>query len=423
MSPSDRADPIAAMRQGALLPGQSGRTTGMLPSQQPVTGPGTDSWSSHLNTSSPLESTIALNTVTAGTSGAPSRTLSVQCHDNDIPPFVDTALQQLYGNLFSSLAYSKVFGGAENASTYVVRDGDEIVCVWLFRHEGNRVRVINEGFRLERAEVIRFADHIFATYPSAHMIAFHAVQAQRWKLPYPSQRYNCLEDMVLQLPRTAADYFASLGKSTRNYVNRYLNKLKRDFPTFRFQVLEARDIDQQMVQQIIELNRSRMQDKVKVSINNDETAQRILRLAQQCGFIGVITIDGRIAAGTINYRVGDNFFLEVLAHNPAYNDYRVGTLCCYQTICECIASGGKEYHFLWGQDEYKSRLLGVQRDLDHIVLYRSHLHALRHGGEMMRNVVSAGERKVRLWLRHTRRENGFLARVLSAAILGLKSLR
>jgi hypothetical protein len=370
-----------------------------------------------------MENTVAISNAALGSPGPLPRTLSIQCHDHDIPPFVDQALQQLYGNLFSSLAYGRVFGGLENASTYVVRDGDELVCVWLFRHEGNLVRVINEGFRLDRNEVVRFANHIFTTYPSAHMIAFHAVQAQEWNLPYPYQRYNCLEDMVLHLPRTATDYFASLGKSTRSYVNRYLNKLKRDFPTFRFQVFETRQIDPQQVQQIIELNRSRMQGKGKVSINDDQAAQRILRLAQQCGFIGVITIDGRICAGTINYRVGDNFFLEVLAHNPAYNDYRVGTLCCYLTVCECIAKGGKEYHFLWGQDEYKSRLLGMQRDLDHVVLYRSHLHALQHGGEVIRNVRRAWERKLRMWVRHARRKNSFLWRVVTVAMLALKSLR
>ncbi|HZW13981.1 MAG TPA: GNAT family N-acetyltransferase [Noviherbaspirillum sp.] len=377
-----------------------------------------------MNTSSPLESTIVVNpSADSGLPGARLRRLSIRCHENEIPPFADAALQQLYGNLFSSLAYSKVFGGAENASTYVVRDGEEIVCVWLFRHEGNLVRVINEGIRPERDEVMRFANTIFANYPSAHMIAFHAIQAQRWQLPYPYQRYNCLEDMVLQMPRTAADYLASLGKSTRSYVNRYLNKLKRDFPSFRFQAFDAAQIQPQQVQEIIELNRSRMHGKGKVSINDEKMAQRILRLAEQCGFIGAIMIDGRICAGTINYRVGDNYFLEVLAHNPVYNDYRVGTLCCYLTICECITRGGNEYHFLWGQDDYKSRLLGVQRDLDHVVLYRSRLYALRHAGEVVRNLSNAWERKVRVRMRQARRENGFLARLVSAVVLGVKSLR
>lgn len=377
-----------------------------------------------MNANSPLENAIEVNAAVAAASpGASSRSLSIQCHENEVPPFVDMALQQLYGNLFSSLAYGRVYGGTDNASTYVVRDGDAIVCVWLFRQQGNQVRVINEGIRLERDDVIRFANHIFASYQSVQMIAFHAVQAQRWQLPLPCQRYNCLEDMVLALPRSASDYLARLGKSTRSYINRYLNKLKRDFPTFRFQALDAKQIDAQQLWRIIELNRSRMQDKGKVSINDDETAQRVIRLAQECGFVGFITVDGRICAGTINYRVGDNYFLEVLAHDPAFNDYRVGTLCCYLTVCECIARGGKEYHFLWGQDAYKTRLLGVQRNLDHLVLYRSRLHMLRNFGTVLKHLLRAWERKARLWMRHARRENTLMARVVTVAVLGLRSLR
>lgn len=374
-----------------------------------------------LNASSPLEHSIALKPLApAGVQEVTAPGTAIQCYDNEIPPFAENALNRLYSNLFSSVAYRRVHGGTENISTYVVCDGDDIQCVWLYRHEGRRIRVINEGMRLGREDVIRFASHVFARYPSAHMIDFHAVQSQQWPMSYPYQRYNCLEDMVLGLPQSAGEYFARLGKSTRSYINRYLNKLKRDFPTFRFQAFDTGQLDEQQLMHIIQLNRSRMQEKGKVSINDDETAARIIRLARECGFVGVLTIDGRICAGTINYRVGDNFFLEVLAHNPAYNDYRIGTLCCYLTVCECIARGGKEYHFLWGQDEYKSRLLGVQRDLDHVVLYRSRLHALRHWREVLGHLRSAWERKLRLWMRHLRRDNSVLARMLSLASRSLR---
>jgi hypothetical protein len=46
-------------------------------------------------------------------------------------------------------------------------------------------------------------------------------------------------------------------------------------------------------------------------------------------------------------------------------------LCCYLGICECISRGGNEYHFLWGQYEYKYRLLGAQRDFARLTIYRS----------------------------------------------------
>lgn len=377
-----------------------------------------------MSTSRPLENAVDVSTPSVVVpQGASLPEVCIECYENEVPYFAEMALQQLYGNLFSSLAYGRVYGYLDGASTYVVRKGDAIASVWLFRREGRQIRVLNEGIRLERDEVIRFANHVFAAYSSVCVVRFHAVQAQRWQLPMPCQQYNCLEDTVLALPHDASDYLAGLGKSTRSYIHRYLNKLRRDFPTFRFEALSASQMDPDQLLRVIEFNRSRMQGKGKISRNDEESAQRIIRLAQECGFAGIVTIDDKVCAGTINYRVGDNYFLEVLAHDPLYNDYRLGTLCCYLTVCECIARGGKEYHFLWGQDEYKSRLGGVQRDLDHLVLYRSHLHMLANSGTVARNYKDALERKARLWLRGARRENKLIARVITAALQRLRALR
>lgn len=128
--------------------------------------------------------------------------------------------------------------------------------------------------------------------------------------------------------------------------------------------------------------------------------------------LSLLRLDGRICAGTINFRAGDNYFLEVIAHDPAYNDYRLGTLCCYLTICECIAREGKEYHFLWGAHDYKFRLLGVQRELDHLTIYRSRRHALLYPRTVWRNWRLEWERKSRLRLRKLLESKGVPGQVL-----------
>lgn len=347
--------------------------------------------------------------------GAPWSDIAIQCHENDVPPFIGPALERLYGNLFSSLAYYRVFGGAERASTYVVRDGKTVVCAWLFRRYRNTVRVINEGLRLQQDDVTRFARTIFSRYPSVNIISFHAVQVQKMELPLPSQCFNCLEDIVLTLPASADAYMASLGRSTRSYLTRYLNKLKRDFPSFRFAVLADDGVDELLIRHIIDLNRLRMASKGKESINDENVTQRIIQLAGECGIVGVIELEGRICAGSINYRVGQNYFLETLAHDPQYDDYRLGTLCCYLTICACIARHGKEYHFLWGQDEYKTRLLGVQRDLDNLIIYRSRLHMLLYGKLVVQHVTSGFVRRLRIWVRVMRKRKSIGGRLVNWA--------
>jgi len=344
---------------------------------------------------------------------APWSAISIQCYDNDVPAFIGPALERLYGNLFSSLAYYRVFGGADNASAYIVRDGKNIVCAWLFQRHRNTIRVVNEGIHVDQDDLVRFAGYIFGRYPDINVISFHAVRPNLVDLPMPHQRFNCLEDMVLALPSSAENYLSSLGRSTRSYIHRYMNKLKRDFPAFEFQVFGPGEVKASQIRHIIDLNRLRMASKGKESINDEDITRRIVQLSSACGLVGVIMIDGRICAGSINYRTGANYFLETLAHDPAYDDYRLGTLCCYLTICECIARGGSEYHFLWGQDEYKSRLLGVQRDLDDIVVYRSWLHMVLYGKLVMQHAFHAAVRRARIWVRQARRRDSLAGRLVA----------
>lgn len=341
--------------------------------------------------------------------------ISIQCHENDVPAFIGPALERLYGNLFSSLTYYRAFGGADNASTYVVRDGKTIVCAWLFRRYRNSVRVINEGIHVDQDDVTRFVSYIFSCYPKVSVISFHAVRPNMVELPMPYQRFNCLEDMVLSLPGNADAYTAGLGRSTRSYIHRYLNKLRRDFPSFSFRVASGAEVTEEDIRSIIGFNRARMAMKGKESINDEDTTRRIIGLARECGLVGMIMLDGRICAGSVNYRVGDNYFLETLSHDPDYDDYRLGTLCCYLTICECIARGGHEYHFLWGQDDYKARLLGVQRDLDDLVIYRSHWHMLLYGKLVLHHVVNSFLRRMRIWARAKRRKDSFGGRLIKRA--------
>ncbi len=349
----------------------------------------------------------------------PAQGIFIQCYDDHIPPFAEAAMLRLYGNLFSSLAHLRVYGRMNNISTYAVFDDGMPVAVWLFRREKNHVQVLNEGMPLDDHEVSRFSRHILTTYPEVDIITFHAVQAMTQRLPLPHQRFNCLEDMVIALPPSADAYLASMGKATRSYIHRYMNKLRRDFPTFRFHVYETKHIDPEHVRAIVDFNRVRMADKGKVAVNDDE---RILRLARECGMVCVMTIDNRVCAGTANYRTGDNFFLEVIGHDPAFNNYRLGTLCCFLTACECIARGGHEYHLLWGQDEYKMRLKATQRNLDDLVLYRSRLRMFGHPDTLLRNAAARCLRRSRLWLRKLQRRGGFASAIAAALVRRARSL-
>lgn len=320
---------------------------------------------------------------------ADAASVSITWHENEIPAFAEAALERIYGSIFSSLAHFRIHGGAENAGCWVSRSDADITDILLFRREGRSIHVINEWIKFDEQDIRRFADSAFARYPTVDRISFHAIELDVERLPYPGQRFNCTDDSVVSLPDSADAYFAQLGKATRKNIKRYLTRLRQDFPDFRYQVYEAGAIEEEHVRAIIGLNRLRMANKNKVSGIDEREADRMLQLLKLKGMVGVATTGGRLCAGALTYRIGDNYFSFVRAHEPQYDNYRLGLIGGYLLISECIARGGKEFHFMWGREEHKALLLGVQKEFDHLTLYRSRLHYLRDSRDLLRNAFNA----------------------------------
>ncbi len=344
-------------------------------------------------------------------------------YTNSVPPFAEIWLSRLYGNIFSSLAHYRIYDGISGIHTYIACRGEQVLAVLLYRSEGNRIRILNEAARLPAAEIERFAQHMFHAYPTVSVISLHAVSLEGQIEKFPLQRFNCLEDIVLHLPASTEEYLAHLGKSTRSYLNRYQNKLRRDFPSMSHVTYFGNEIKESHIREILDMNRARMEGKGKLTPWTDKHERCMFELARLCGMVNVIMIDGRLCAGTINYRVNENYFLEVIAHAPEYNDYRLGTICCFATICQCIELGGKEYHFLWGQSEYKYRLGGVQQDLEHVAIFRSRRHMLKNMPLVACNVYQGCRRKMHLWSKDARRRDSFIAKALDGLISSIDALK
>jgi hypothetical protein len=336
---------------------------------------------------------------------------TVTCYGNEIPSFVGYELDRLYGECHSSLLHFQIYQVAGNASTYIVRRDGEASTLFLFRRDKKKIRVLNECIAVEGDEVRRFAAYLFDADRSVETVVFEAVQADRFALGFPLQRYPCAEDTVLALPASVPDYNASLGRSTRENMKRYLNRLQRDFPSFAFSMSDKDAANEQHIRAIIGLNRGRMTIKNKVSSIGDEEEERILRCVKACGYVGIATIDGRFCAGVITYRNGSNFALRILAHDPAFDEYRLGFVCCYLTICECIGQGGKNFNFGWGEYAYKYRLGGIRRQLSRLVVYRSPFHMFKNTKLAVGTAVRGRAHCIKLWiLEAAKKESHVLSR-------------
>jgi hypothetical protein len=352
------------------------------------------------------------------------KTISIECHENEIPDFVEEEMERLYESIYSSLLQYRVYKTTTgNTSTYVVREDLRVVAVFLFIRERTKVRVLNEVIRLDESEISRFAEYIFAAFKKVTVISFHAIQTDIHKLRFPYQQFNCSEDLVLTLPATEQEYLVCLGKHSRKNIKYYRSKLQRDYPTFRFDVLSKEEITHQQIREIVILNRHRMAGKHKLSAFDDEETDRIISLVKECGVVGVATINGKICAGAICVCIGKHYFMSVISHDSQYDQYRLGTLCCFLTICESIARGGEEFHFLWGEYEYKYTLMGVKRNLDHVNVYRSRMQFLLNANVASRAAWDGYVRRTKLWLRQSDGRSNAIARMALNSLRHLQKIK
>ncbi|MGZ3239821.1 MAG: GNAT family N-acetyltransferase [Burkholderiaceae bacterium] len=345
---------------------------------------------------------------------------TISFFEDSLPSAIETEMAHLYANLFSSPEKFRAYGQLSKVNTYVARVNGRATAIFIFRREGNKIHILNEQIYIPGAEIARFAKYIFDKYASVKIICFKTVDTTLTRFHYPYQRTYFTNDVVLALPKSVSEYQKSLGKSTQENIKRYMKLLKRDFPSHEFQVHEKNEGGDALFQTIIDFNRARMSGKNKVSGITNAEAERLHSLVRKCGMVCALMIDGRVCAGTICYQFGDNYFMRVIAHDSVYNAYRLGLLCCYLTIGECIIRGGENYHFLWGWEEYKYRFHGKHRDFDSLTIYRSRFRFLLNIIPIIKLAVKTSITKAKLWLLDPSNKDSALAMLTHRLMKKLK---
>jgi hypothetical protein len=185
----------------------------------------------------------------------------VACYENQVPSFVDAALDRLYGSIYSTIGMFYFDGSIAKAHTYVASINGEPTSVLLYRCERNVVTVLNGSITLSRAEMERFARTIFTRYKRVSAIVFNAIRHNISGTSYPYQRYIYGEDIVAELPETPERYFANLGRNMRETVKRFQNRLKRNHPDFRFQAYVNDEADENQIRDLAAARAHRKQEQ------------------------------------------------------------------------------------------------------------------------------------------------------------------
>lgn len=299
-----------------------------------------------------------------------------QIYPGQIPDFVHDALCRLHPGRYSSLEHLQIYGHATDASTYTAWRGAEPDTVLLYRRQGPLIRILNEGIVLTPQQLLRCAHHLLHAAPPADAVLFRAIAVPPCRHAL-LQRVDCEQDSILQLPASVTTWRQRLGAATRSTINNRLNKLRREHPTFRFDVMRNEQIDPADLHALIALHRQRVGTRSRAPIDADE-AQRIQHMSQRCGLVGVARIHGRCCGGAIAYQHGAVAAGRILAHDQAYDSYRLGFLSAYLLTCHCIEQGMlRQFHFGWGQQAYKFHLGAELRTLSDVIIYRNALQRLR----------------------------------------------
>lgn len=340
-----------------------------------------------------------------------------------VPDSVEHDLENIYHSIYTTAARMEIYGALAEASTYIVRQGAKTRTVFLFRREGNRVTVYNEQISLENNEIKKFSDAIFSKYKSVSFISFYAIDADMNKFSRPVQKLNCLEDIVLQLPCTAEAYFKVLSENTRASIRKSQKKLQQNLPAIQFETCCKDDVSEQEIRSIIALSHARMSAK-KRRFHYDEIAiQKLIKLVRKYGTVVIAKNISGICAGTICYRVGEHYFMHVLAHDPKYNEYGLGKLCCYLSVCDAISNGAKAYHFGWGRTNYKYAMGAKNVDLYRIEIYRSSARLAGNIGHFLSVLIRHEIRRYKLWIERVDQGNTDLDKRIVSAIKTLRNVK
>jgi hypothetical protein len=338
--------------------------------------------------------------------------LATECYEEEVPQFVEAEIESRYGSLYSTLPHFRQTGKqTATTSTYLTRKDGKVVTVLLFNRSDKRVTVLNELIQLSTTELGEFIAFVFARYASVSNIAFNAISADVGGLRYPFQRFFCAEDIVIGPMTTVDQYCASLKKNARKSIRRQTNALLRSHPGVHYAFLLPEEVSEELIRLIIGFNKARMADKEKISSYTDEYCDWICALARARGVVCVVTIDGKVCAGSVCCRVAQDYHMLVSAHDPAYDEFGMGTQCCYRSICEYIERGGKQVHLLWGRHAYKTSLGGESRRFDRIAVYRSWVDYLRNSDTVVCAAASGYWREARLWLMNAEGQDNFKGRM------------
>ena len=327
--------------------------------------------------------------------------LAAEFHRWPLPGYIWPALHSLYRSIFCSEPHLRVHQSLHpDIQAWVTRGNGSITGLILFRVKGRVAHVINEMHALNAAQLNQFATALFRAYKHVDAICMHAIRIEGVGLTLPLLQTEYSEDYLLSLPDSSEAWKATLSAQTREKIRYHYRRSCRKQPDLSFRQIDGSDMSDAQFDHILALNQARMSHKGRAFNMSQREVQYLRSMIRECGQLSVIEVQGEISAGLLCTQLEKSIFMHVIAHDPRYDDLRLGFLCCALTIEAAIASRAERFHFLWGFYDYKTRLGGQKQSLYRAVVFSSWWHGLSHPLLLGAQLVQRARRKIRQWRHH-----------------------
>lgn len=353
-----------------------------------------------------------------------SEVIEESVYSDDLPGFTVEMLDKLYGSLYCTLPAIALMaqGSCPGVTTYVHRQAHGLRLlpdtVLMFRQNEHAVQVINEGMQLSGESIERFCEYLFAKQTKTTQINFHAIAKSAMTSSRPSLWWSCTEDIVVTLPDSTDTYWTRLGKSTRKSMKKSLSRAQRELAGFFYCVKERSAIDEGSIRQIVDFNHARMAQKGRQSALDESAVIQLIGMMHSHGYAGLMMSGKRVCAGTLTCRFGDDVFSLVNAHDPTFDQLRLGNLSRHLMVLSAIDAGAQRFHLLGGNLSGKQAALGKRQRLYHLTVYRTRAVVVSDLTGIARRTASACVYRMRSWLedRQADRSDGWLGCVVTLLV-------
>jgi hypothetical protein len=228
------------------------------------------------------------------------------------------------------------------------------------RRSGVSVEAHARLARLGGATVGALSDTIFRSAGGIRYLTFRKMYRidDPENIRFPVDEREVALDNWMRLPPTVAEYDRTLEPEYRKRLHYYRRRFAREFPSSRFVTLVGERIPVANMERHYEFQRLRLTETGRKPRIDTAYARHSSGVLQRYGRFHELLDGDAFCAGVMVLDAGKAAMLGSVTINNHYQKYSPGAICLYQAIEASIRRGCSEFHFLWGEDDYKRRLGG-----------------------------------------------------------------